>query len=70
MSGESVGCGPGAEWGPGIRRADVLRDRTIFAGLKFDPSYKRRAQGEEGMFHLVMNLRRHEPEADAASLAS
>lgn len=70
MSGESVGCGPGAEWGPGIRRADVLRDRTIFAGLKFDPSYKRRAQGEEGMFHLVMDLRRHEPEVDAANVAS
>lgn len=70
MSGESIGCGPGAEWGPGIRRADVLRDRTMFAGLRFDPSYKRRAKGEEGMFHLVMDLRRHEPEVDVASVGS
>jgi hypothetical protein len=63
MSGESVSCGPGAEWGPGIRRADVLRERTVFGGLKFDPAYKRRAHIGEGMSHLVMELRRDDAEA-------
>ncbi|KAG8746589.1 hypothetical protein FRC10_004441 [Ceratobasidium sp. 414] len=67
MSGESVNGGPGAEWGPGIRRADVLRDRTIFGGLKFDPAYKRRAHIEEGTSHLVMELRKYEREASKVS---
>jgi hypothetical protein len=60
MSGESVMCGPGVGWGEGLRRADVLRDRTMFAGLKADPAYKRHAPKEEGTSHLVMQLRRYE----------
>ncbi|KAG8679902.1 hypothetical protein FRC09_018629, partial [Ceratobasidium sp. 395] len=67
MSGESVDTGPGAEWGPGIRRADVLRDRTIFAGVKFDPAYKRRVHIEEGISHLVMDLRKYERDASKVS---
>ncbi|CAE6520116.1 unnamed protein product [Rhizoctonia solani] len=66
MSGESVMCGPGSGWGEGLRRADVLRDRTFFAGLKCDPAYKRR-KPEDGMSHLVMDLRRPERPASMAS---
>ncbi|KDN51582.1 hypothetical protein RSAG8_00127, partial [Rhizoctonia solani AG-8 WAC10335] len=66
MSGESVMCGPGSAWGDGLRRADVLRDRTLFAGLKSDPAYKRRTP-EDGMSHLVMELCRHERPASVAS---
>ncbi|CAE7202343.1 unnamed protein product [Rhizoctonia solani] len=66
MSGESIACGPGSGWGDGLRRADVLRDRTLFAGLKSDPAYKRRTP-EDGMSHLVMELRRHERPASVAS---
>ncbi|CAE6403079.1 unnamed protein product [Rhizoctonia solani] len=66
MSGESIMCGPGSGWGDGLRRADVLRDRTLFAGLKSDPAYKRRAP-EDGISHLVMELRRHERPASVAS---
>ncbi|KAJ1310113.1 hypothetical protein OPQ81_006860 [Rhizoctonia solani] len=67
MSGESIMCGPGSGWGEGLRRADVLRDRTLFAGLRSDPAYKRRAPPEDGMSHLVMDLRRHERPASMAS---
>ncbi|QRV86486.1 hypothetical protein RhiJN_14504 [Ceratobasidium sp. AG-Ba] len=67
MSGESVNGGPGSDWGPGIRRADVLRDRTLFGGLKFDPAYKRRVNLEEGMSHLVMELRKYERDASSVS---
>ncbi|CAE6462870.1 unnamed protein product [Rhizoctonia solani] len=68
MSGESVMCGPGSGWGEGLRRADVLRDRTLFAGLKCDPAYKRRTPAPGDVIsHLVMELRRHERPASMAS---
>ncbi|KAF8759120.1 hypothetical protein RHS01_02890 [Rhizoctonia solani] len=66
MSGESVMCGPGSGWGEGLRRADVLRERTLFAGIRSDPAYKRRTP-EDGLTHLVMDLRRHERPASMAS---
>ncbi|CAE6393248.1 unnamed protein product [Rhizoctonia solani] len=66
ISGESVMCGPGSGWGEGLRRADVLRERTLFAGIRSDPAYKRRTP-EDGLTHLVMDLRRHERPISTAS---
>lgn len=72
MSGESVLGGPGAGWGEGVRRADVLRDRTIFAGLRVDPAYKRkrRVPGDEEADEslLVMELRKVERPASMTSI--
>ncbi|QRW27121.1 hypothetical protein RhiXN_01716 [Rhizoctonia solani] len=65
----SVGDGTsmrGSVWSEGSRMSDVLRERTLFAGIRSDPAYKRRTP-EDGLTHLVMDLRRHERPASMAS---